>query len=87
MGTKVVQINSGNNSYGFLSTTEIKNLLGISSIVITKLSAVVMNGDGSAFPSHLESVTYINNAVYIVFKDTLTQNMNCRINYVIFYNG
>lgn len=87
MGTKVVQINSGNNSYGFLSTTEIKNLLGVSSIDPTKLTVVVMNGDAAAFPPHLESVTYGDNRVYILFKDKLTQNMNCRINYVIFYNG
>lgn len=87
MGTKVVQINSGNNSYGFLSTTEIKNLLGVSSIDVTKLSVVVMNGDAAAFPSHFESVSYGNNTAYIVFKDKLTQDMKCRINYVIFYNG
>lgn len=87
MGTKVVQINSGNNSYGFLSTTEIENLLGVSSIDVAKLSVVVMNGDAAAFPSHFESVSYGNNTAYIVFKDKLTQDMKCRINYVIFYNG
>lgn len=45
------------------------------------------NGDGAAFPSHLESVTALNNNWYVVFKDMLKIDMNCRIQYVIFYWG
>ena len=87
--SKVVEIQAGQNSYGFLSSLEICNLLGIatSAFDATKLGACVLNADGAAFPTHLESPTYTNATLYIVFKDKLTIKMNCRINFVLFYIG
>lgn len=66
---------------------EIKKIFNSQNVTSSNIAVLICNGDGSAFPSHLESVTTLNNNWYVVFKDMLKINMNCRVQYVIFYWG
>lgn len=66
---------------------EIKKIFNSQNVTADHIAISICNGDGNAFPSHLESVTVVNNNWYVVFKDILKINMNCRVQYVIFYWG
>ena len=88
-GTKVVEIGVGANSIALFSKSELESMLGLTSGTFnaTNFGISILNGDGAAFPSHLECPTYTNNNIYVVWKDTLKAKMNCRVNYVMFYLG
>lgn len=66
---------------------EIKKIFNSQNVTSSNIAVLICNGDGAAFPSHLESVTALNNNWYVVFKDMLKINMDCRVQYVIFYWG
>lgn len=86
-GTIVKTAKSGQTSFVLFTLDEIKKIFNSQNVVANSIAILVCNGDGAAFPSHLESVTALNNNWYVVFKDMLKIDMNCRIQYVIFYWG
>ena len=87
VGTVVKEVKSGNNSFVLFNLQQIKNIFDSQNIRATDIVILVSNGDGAAFPYHLESVTYLNDSWYVVFKDVVQGNMSCRVQYVIFYWG
>lgn len=86
-GTIVKEVKSGNNSFVLFTLEQVKNMFGLESFSVDDIVILVSNGDGKAFPTHLEGVTFMNNSWYVVFKDILQGDMNCRVQYVIFYRG
>lgn len=85
-GTVVRTAKTGENSFVLFSLEQIKNMFESSqNITASKIAILVSNGDGSSFPYHLESVTFLHNNWYVVFKDTLKTDMDCRVQYVIVY--
>lgn len=86
-GTIVKEVKSGNNSFVLFTLEQVKNMFGLESFSVNDIVILVSNGDGKAFPAHLEGVTFMNNSWYVVFKDILQGDMSCRVQYVIFYRG
>lgn len=86
-GTIVKEVKSGNNSFMLFTLEQVKNMFGLESSSADDIAILISNGDGKAFPSHLEGVTMLNNSWYVVFKDIVQGNMSCRVQYVIFYWG
>lgn len=86
-GTIVKEVKSGNNSFVLFTLEQVKNMFGLESFSINDIAILISNGDGKAFPSHLEGVSMLNNNWYVVFKDIVQGNMSCRVQYVIFYWG
>lgn len=86
-GTIVKEVKSGNNSFVLFTLEQVKNMFGLESFSVNDIAILISNGDGKAFPSHLECVTMLNNSWYVVFKDIVQGNMSCRVQYVIFYWG
>lgn len=86
-GTIVKEVKSGNNSFMLFTLEQVKNMFELESLSVNNIAILISNGDGKAFPSHLESVTMLNNSWYVVFKDIVQGNMSCRVQYVIFYWG
>lgn len=86
-GSIVKEAKSGQNSFVLFTLEEIKKIFNSQNVTAEHIAISICNGDGNAFPSHLESVTVVNNNWYVVFKDILKINMNCRVQYVIFYWG
>ena len=84
-GTIVKTVRKNENSFVLFSLQNVKNIFESQNISATNIVILVSNGDGTAFPAHLESVTYMNNNWYVVFKDTLKNDMDCRVQYVMFY--
>lgn len=64
---------------------EIKKIFNSQNVTTSNIAILISNGDGSAFPYHVEGVTALNNKWYVVFEDIIQMNMDCRIQYVIFY--
>lgn len=61
-------------------------MFNLENVIISNIAVLISNGDGRAFHFHLESVTVSSNNWYVVFKDMPKKtNMNCRVQYVIFY--
>lgn len=86
-GTIVKTAKAGQTSFLLFTLDEIKKIFNSQNVVANSIAVLVSNGDGAAFPSHLESVTALNNNWHVVFKDMLKIDMNCRVQYVIFYWG
>ena len=86
-GSIVKEAKSGQNSFVLFTLEEIKKIFNSQNVTANHIAISICNGDGNAFPFHLESVTVVNNNWYVVFKDILKINMNCRVQYVIFYWG
>lgn len=86
-GSIVKEAKSGQNSFVLFTLEEIKKIFNSQNVTANHIAISICNGDGNAFPFHLESVTVANNNWYVVFKDILKINMNCRVQYVIFYWG
>lgn len=87
-GTIIKLVKSGNNSFLLFTLEEIKKKFNSENITDSDIGILISNGDGRAFPSHLESVTALDhNSWYVVFKDAVQMDMNCRVQYVIFYWG
>lgn len=84
-GTVVKEVKSGNNSFVLFNFQQVKDIFDSQDLVATDIVILVSNGDGRAFPSHLEGVTFLNDSWHVVFKDTLQGDMNCRVQYVMFY--
>lgn len=88
VGTVVKEIKSGEDSFVLFTLEEIKKKFNNSENVnATNIAVLISNGDGLAYPYHFESVTAVNNSWYVVCRDTIQKNMNCRVQYVIFYWG
>lgn len=86
-GSIVKEAKSGQNSFVLFTLEEIKKIFNSQNVTANHIAISICNGDGNAFPFHLESVTVVNNNWYVVCKDILKINMNCRVQYVIFYWG
>lgn len=86
-GTIVKEVKSGNNSFVLFTLEQVKNMFGLESFSVDDIAILISNGDGKAFPSHLEGVSMLNNNWYVVFKDIVQRDMSCRVQYVIFYWG
>ena len=86
-GTIVKEVKSGNNSFVLFNFQQVAEIFGLQTLSATDIVILVSNGDGNAFPAHLEGVTFMNNSWYVVFKDILQGDMSCRVQYVIFYWG
>lgn len=86
-GTIVKKVKSGNNSFVLFTLEQVKNMFGLENFSVNDIAILISNGDGKAFPSHLEGVNMLNNNWYVVFKDIVQGDMNCRVQYVIFYWG
>lgn len=88
MGTKIVEILPGNNSCLVLSKNDVISALGLSSSTFNSdnLCVSFTNGDGAAFPGHLESPTITTTGIYAVWKDKVTAACNIRVNYILFYH-
>lgn len=86
-GTIVKEVKSGNNSFVLFTLEQVKNMFGLKSLSTDDIAILINNGDAKAFPSHLESVSVLNNNWYVLFKDIVQTDMNCRVQYVIFYWG
>lgn len=86
-GTIVKEVKSGNNSFVLFTLEQVKNMFGLESFSVDDIAILISNGDGKAFPSHLEGVNMLNNNWYVVFKDIVQRDMSCRVQYVIFYWG
>ena len=84
-GTVVKEVKSGNNSFVLFNFQQVAEIFGLQTLSATDIVILVSNGDGKAFPIHLEGVTFMNDNWYVVFKDTLQVDMNCRVQYVMFY--
>lgn len=87
VGTAVRTATKGENSFMLFTLEQVKNMFELESLSVDNIAILISNGDGKAFPSHLESVTMLNNSWYVVFKDIVQGNMSCRVQYVIFYWG
>lgn len=87
VGTAVRTVTKGENSFMLFTLEQVKNMFELESLSVNNIAILISNGDGKAFPSHLESVTMLNNSWYVVFKDIVQGNMSCRVQYVIFYWG
>lgn len=87
VGTTVRTATKGENSFMLFTLEQVKNMFELESLSVNNIAILINNGDGKAFPSHLEGVTMLNNSWYVVFKDILQGDMNCRVQYVIFYWG
>lgn len=87
-GSVVKEIKSGEDAFVLFTLEEIKKKFNNSENVnVANIAVLISNGDGRAYPYHFESVTAVNNSWYVVCRDTVQQNMNCRVQYVIFYWG
>lgn len=86
-GTIVKEVKSGNNSFVLFNFQQVAEIFGLQTLSATDIVILVSNGEGNAFPAHLEGVTFMNNSWYVVFKDILQGDMSCRVQYVIFYWG
>lgn len=86
-GTAVRVATKGDNSFVLFSLEQVKNMFGLDNLSVNNIAILISNGDGRAFPSHLEGVNMVNNSWYVVFKDILQGDMSCRVQYVIFYWG
>ena len=86
-GTVIKEVRSGENSFVLFTLEEIKKMFNAENVITSNIAVLISNGDGRAFPFHLESVTVLSDNWYVVFKDMLKANMNCRVQYVIFYWG
>lgn len=84
-GTVIKKVESGNNSFVLFNFQQVADIFGLQTLSDTDIVILVSNGDGKAFPAHLEGVTFMNNSWYVVFKDTLQWDMNCRVQYIMFY--
>lgn len=87
VGTAVRTVTKGENSFMLFTLEQVKNMFELESLSVNNIAILISNGDGKAFPSHLEGVTVLNNSWYVVFKDIVQGNMSCRVQYVIFYWG
>ena len=87
VGTVVKTVTKGENSFMLFTLEQVKNMFELESLSADNIAILISNGDGKAFPSHLEGVTMLNNSWYVVFKDIVQGNMSCRVQYVIFYWG
>lgn len=87
VGTAVRTTTKGENSFMLFTLEQVKNMFELESLSVNNIAILISNGDGKAFPSHLEGVTMLNNSWYVVFKDIVQGNMSCRVQYVIFYWG
>lgn len=87
VGTAVRTATKGENSFMLFTLEQVKNMFELESLSVNNIAILISNGDGKAFPSHLEGVTMLNNSWYVVFKDIVQMNMSCRVQYVIFYWG
>lgn len=87
VGTAVRTATKGENSFMLFTLEQVKNMFELESLSVNNIAILISNGDGKAFPSHLEGVTMLNNSWYVVFKDIVQGNMSCRVQYVIFYWG
>lgn len=87
VGTAVRTATKGENSFMLFTLEQVKNMFELESLSVNNIAILISNGDGKAFPSHLEGVTMLNNSWYVVFKDIVQGNMSCRVQYVIFYRG
>lgn len=87
VGTAVRTVTKGENSFMLFTLEQVKNMFELESLSVNNIAILISNGDGKAFPSHLEGVTMLNNSWYVVFKDIVQGNMSCRVQYVIFYWG
>lgn len=87
VGTAVRTATNGENSFMLFTLEQVKNMFELESLSVDNIAILISNGDGKAFPSHLEGVTILNNSWYVVFKDIVQGNMSCRVQYVIFYWG
>lgn len=87
VGTAVRTVTKGENSFMLFTLEQVKNMFELESLSVDNIAILISNGDGKAFPSHLEGVTMLNNSWYVVFKDIVQGNMSCRVQYVIFYWG
>lgn len=87
VGTAVRTATKGENSFMLFTLEQVKNMFELESLSVNNIAILISNGDGKAFPSHLEGVTMLNNSWYVVFKDIVQGNMSCRVQYVIFYCG
>lgn len=87
VGTTVRTVTKGENSFMLFTLEQVKNMFELESLSVNNIAILISNGDGKAFPSHLEGVTMLNNSWYVVFKDIVQGNMSCRVQYVIFYWG
>ena len=83
--TVVKEVKSGNNSFVLFNLQQVKDIFDLQNLSPTDIVILVSNGDGKAFPSHIEGVTFLNNSWHVVFKDVLQGDMNCRVQYVMFY--
>lgn len=86
-GTIVKTARKNENSFVLFSFQQIKDMFESENVTTSNIAILISNGDGSAFPAHLEGVTVLHNNWYVVFNDTLKNDMDCRIQYVIFYWG
>lgn len=84
-GTVVKEVKSGNNSFVLFSFQQVADIFKLQNFSATDIVILVSNGDGKAFPTHLEGVTFMNNSWFVVFKDILQGNLNCRVQYIMFY--
>lgn len=87
VGTAVRTATKGENSFMLFTLEQVKNMFELESLSVDNIAILISNGDGQAFPSHLEGVTMLNNSWYVVFKNIVQLNMSCRVQYVIFYWG
>lgn len=87
VGTAVRTATKGENSFMLFTLEQVKNMFELESLSVDNIAILISNGDGKAFPSHLEGVTMLNNSWHVVFKDIVQGNMSCRVQYVIFYWG
>ena len=87
VGTAVRTATKGENSFMLFTLEQVKNMFELESLSVNNIAILISNGDGKAFPSHLEGATMLNNSWYVVFKDIVQGNMSCRVQYVIFYWG
>ena len=87
VGSAIRTAITGENSVMLFTLEQVKNMFELESLSVDNIAILISNGDGKAFPSHLESVTMLNNSWYVVFKDIVQGNMSCRVQYVIFYWG
>lgn len=84
-GTVVKEVKSGNNSFVLFNFQQVADIFGLQTFSATDIVILVSNGDGKAFPAHIEGVSFMNNSWFVVFKDILQMDMNCRVQYIMFY--
>lgn len=86
-GTIVKTVRTGGNSFVLFNLQQLKDMFNSENVTTSNIAILISNGDGAAFAAHLEGVTVLNNSWYVVFNDTLKIDMDCRVQYVIFYWG